>query len=150
MRSAVVITAICSCAVVMLALLFGTPAIGAPVSAQETNNIDVMVNDSSNGQASETVEITIEQSNSSVNTSSPGDVSGNDDVATDPDGDGVYEDVNGDGEITYGDLQALYAAGIADGADRINAENESFFDFNGQDGLTYSDLQALFSQELRE
>jgi outer membrane protein assembly factor BamB len=39
----------------------------------------------------------------------PGDVTGDGQAATDPDGDGYYEDVNGDGSFTILDVQALYA-----------------------------------------
>jgi PKD repeat protein len=82
-------------------------------------------------------------------TAGPADVTGDGNAPSDPDGDGVYEDVNGDGEITFADLQGLYAAGLADGGNRITADNEGFFDFNGQDGLTFADLQTLYAEELR-
>ena len=58
---------------------------------------------------------------------------------TDPDGDGKYEDVNGDGSLTQADAQALY--------DNLNAvQGNSAFDFNGDGSVTQADAQALYSE----
>ncbi|WP_152422965.1 dockerin type I domain-containing protein [Halorubrum kocurii] len=72
----------------------------------------------------------------------PGDVTGNGDAATDPDGDGIYEDVNGDGSVTVTDVQALFAA-VSEGSIQ---SDETAFDYNGDGAVTVTDVQALFSQ----
>ncbi|WP_225333444.1 fibronectin type III domain-containing protein [Halomicrobium urmianum] len=59
---------------------------------------------------------------------------------TDPDEDGVYEDLNGNGETDYSDVVRYF--------DEIDgeyfAENAEYFDFNGNGEADYSDLVALF------
>ncbi|WP_152422963.1 dockerin type I domain-containing protein [Halorubrum kocurii] len=72
----------------------------------------------------------------------PGDVTGNGDAATDPDGDGIYEDVNGDGSVTVTDVQALFAA-VSDGSVQ---SDQAAFDYNNDGSVTVTDVQALFSQ----
>lgn len=71
----------------------------------------------------------------------PGDVTGNGDAATDPDGDGQFEDINGDGSANVADVQALFAA-----LNTIGSDNASFFDFNDDGNLNVADVQALFTQ----
>jgi len=63
-------------------------------------------------------------------------------VPTDPNGDGVYEDLNGNSKIDYNDLQ-LYFADM----DWL-AEHEpiALFDFNGNGKTDYNDLQHLFQE----
>ncbi|OYR52762.1 hypothetical protein DJ73_09985 [Halorubrum sp. Ea1] len=72
----------------------------------------------------------------------PGPVGNFSDAPTDPDGDGVYEDVNGDGNVTTTDAQALFAnlnsPTVQDDADA--------FDFNSDGNVTTSDAQALFAE----
>ena len=59
---------------------------------------------------------------------------------TDPDGDGLYEDLNGDGEFTVADVQTMFA----------NLDSESIreypdaYDFNGDGTVDISDVQWLF------
>lgn len=59
---------------------------------------------------------------------------------TDPDGDGVYEDINGDGEFDILDVQALFvnrdAATVTD--------NPQWYDFNDDGDVNIVDVQALF------
>ena len=57
-------------------------------------------------------------------------------------GDGLYEDVNGDGAVNVGDAQALFA--FEDAA--IVQEHAALFDFNGDDTVNVGDAQALFAQ----
>ncbi|WP_135806341.1 dockerin type I domain-containing protein [Halorussus marinus] len=64
--------------------------------------------------------------------------------AADPDGDGVYEDVNGDGAVDITDVQALWSARN----DPTVANNPGAFDFNGDGSFSILDVQALYSQEL--
>jgi hypothetical protein len=59
---------------------------------------------------------------------------------TDPDGDGLYEDLNGDGRASVTDVQRLFA--LLD-ADAITA-SPRFYDVNGDGRVSVSDVQALF------
>lgn len=65
------------------------------------------------------------------------------DAPTDPDDDGRYEDVNGDGETTQDDVQTLF--------DRFDdpeiQDRPDDFDFNQNDRLDYDDVVAL-SEEI--
>ncbi len=62
--------------------------------------------------------------------------------ATDPDGDGYYEDLNGNGETDYSDVVEYFN----------NMENEQFqsnaeyYDYNGNGGIDYADLVELFNE----
>ena len=62
--------------------------------------------------------------------------------ATDPDGDGLYEDINGDGSFNIVDVQALFANR---GSDAIQ-NNPSLFDFNRDGTVNVVDVQALFQE----
>jgi hypothetical protein len=61
---------------------------------------------------------------------------------TDPDADGHYEDVNGDGIVNINDVQALFAN--LDAA--VVQNNPSAFDFNGDGSVNIIDVQQLFTQ----
>jgi len=63
-------------------------------------------------------------------------------VPTDPDGDGLYEDLNGNSRKDYNDLQVYFSNMV------WMATNEpvAFFDFNGNERIDYNDLQALFRE----
>ena len=65
---------------------------------------------------------------------------------TDPDGDGVYEDVNGDESVNFGDAQALFAN--ADGP--VVQSNVDAFDVNGDGNVNFGDAQALFAEVVGE
>ncbi|MUW15290.1 hypothetical protein GJ633_12010 [Halorubrum sp. CBA1125] len=60
----------------------------------------------------------------------------------DPDGDGLYEDVNGDGNVDSGDAQSLFANREGD----IVQNNFPAFDFNGDGQVNVGDAQVLFSE----
>ena len=60
----------------------------------------------------------------------------------DPDDDGLYEDVNGDGEVTIVDVQALFAN--FDGETIQN--NSELFDFNGDGSVDVVDVQKLYNE----
>jgi len=60
--------------------------------------------------------------------------------ATDPDGDGVYEDVNGDGEFNIVDVNALFQNRNSDAVQN----NTGYFDFNGDGSVNIVDVNALF------
>lgn len=61
---------------------------------------------------------------------------------TDPDNDGLYEDLDGDGELTIADVQAFFAALQNDEVQG----NPSAFDFNEDGKVSIADLQALFAE----
>ncbi|MFB6162215.1 MAG: glycoside hydrolase family 5 protein [Halococcoides sp.] len=60
--------------------------------------------------------------------------------ATDPDGDGLYEDLSGNGEVDFPDVNMLFqnsdTAKIRD--------NAQYYDFESGDGITLQDVMALF------
>ena len=60
---------------------------------------------------------------------------------TDPNGDGLYEDVNGDGEVNYADVVDLF-----ENFDSAAVQNNpEAFDFNGNGRLDFDDIITLFS-----
>ena len=61
---------------------------------------------------------------------------------TDPDGDGRYEDINGDGTFDIVDVQALFANLDSD----VVQNNPEAFDFNGDGQVDVVDVQALFAE----
>ncbi|MGB9956581.1 dockerin type I domain-containing protein [Haloferax prahovense] len=67
-------------------------------------------------------------------------VGASDAAPTDPDGDGTFEDINGDGNVTISDVQAMFAnrnsPAITDNADE--------FDFSGNGEVNIVDVQRLF------
>jgi hypothetical protein len=71
----------------------------------------------------------------------PGPVGDLPNAPTDPDGDGVYEDVNGDGQVDVGDAQALFT----NTEDPVVQNNVDAFDFNGDGIVDVGDAQALFA-----
>ncbi len=74
-------------------------------------------------------------------TVTPGDVTGNDQTMTDPDGDGQYEDVNGDGQVNIVDAQALFAARN----DAATTASTTAFDLNNDGDVNVGDVQHLFA-----
>jgi PKD repeat protein len=68
------------------------------------------------------------------------DVTGNGEAAQDLDGDGVYEDVNGDGEFTIVDVNALFQ----NYQSQAVQDNVDLFDFNGDGSVDIVDVNALF------
>ncbi len=71
----------------------------------------------------------------------PGDVTGNGLTMADPDDDGAYDDVNGDGSVDVVDAQALFAARDTDPV----THSAPAFDFNGDGAVNVGDVQALFA-----
>ncbi|MFB6192103.1 MAG: dockerin type I domain-containing protein [Haloarculaceae archaeon] len=72
------------------------------------------------------------------------DVTGDGNRATDPDGDGDYEDLNGDGEPTPGDATVLFNA-VFEG-DATVTDNPELFDFNGDREVNPGDATVLFDE----
>ncbi|MFC5366602.1 right-handed parallel beta-helix repeat-containing protein [Salinirubrum litoreum] len=72
----------------------------------------------------------------------PPPVGGFQNPPTDPDGDGLYEDINGDGTFDIVDVQALFA-NLDDSA---VTNNPDAFDFNGDGQVDVVDVQRLFNE----
>jgi hypothetical protein len=86
-----------------------------------------------------TTEITLEETDTGVPplpgfTNAPAN---DDDNATD------LEDVNGDGSVDLGDVQALYSALDSD----VVQNNKPAFDFNGDGSVNLGDVQALYDYQ---
>lgn len=67
-------------------------------------------------------------------------------LATDPDGDGIYDDVNGDVQVAPGDTTALFRAVFAN--DDAVMNNPDLFDINGDGQVTSGDASVLFEESL--
>jgi len=67
------------------------------------------------------------------------------DQPTDPDGDRLYEDINGDGESDIVDVQALFS----NSDDETIQNNPDAFDFNGDGSVNVVDVQKLFNEVLK-
>ena len=64
------------------------------------------------------------------------------DSPTDPDGDGLYEDLNGNGGLDFNDVVQLFKY-----LEWIEAnEPNSLFDFNGNGRLDFADIVELFKE----
>ncbi|WP_159076985.1 glycoside hydrolase family 5 protein [Halococcoides cellulosivorans] len=60
--------------------------------------------------------------------------------ATDPDGDGLYEDLSGDGDLNFPDVNHLFQNSDSSAAQA----NTQFYDFDGDGDLDSQDVLALF------
>jgi PKD repeat protein len=65
----------------------------------------------------------------------------------DIDNDGVYEDVNGDGEFTFSDIQLYYGEVYRKRDSEFVQNNLEFFDVDGDGKITLADVQALFDKQ---
>jgi len=104
-------------------------------------NIDLTVTqllDSSNNKISAGV-----QNGTVAVNAGPGDLTGDGNPATDPDTDGVYEDINGDGNADLRDLQPFFNL-VRPSASAPS--NPSFFDVNGDGKADLRDLQPFFNK----
>ncbi|MDS0258861.1 alkaline phosphatase D family protein [Haloarcula sp. S1CR25-12] len=64
------------------------------------------------------------------------------DEPTDPDGDGLFEDVNGNGRLDYADIETLFDS-FEDDSVRLN---KTAYDFNENGQLDYDDIVTLYSE----
>ena len=71
-------------------------------------------------------------------------VGGSEQPAQDPDDDGVYEDVNGDGSVDVLDVQLLFAERNSD----VVQNSPGAFDFNGDGEFDILDVQSLYYGEV--
>jgi rubrerythrin len=65
----------------------------------------------------------------------------------DVDNDGVYEDLNGDGEFTFSDIQLYYGEVYRKRDSEFVQNNLEFFDVDGDGKITLADVQALFDKQ---
>ena len=110
---------------------------------------DVYANFSEPALANDGSKLTLGDTNDSIvarrSYGSPA-INGFDDVPTDPDDDGQYEDVNANGDFTVIDVQALFA----NRDDEAVQNNPESFDFNQDTVFTVSDVQALFVEQRQQ
>jgi len=83
-----------------------------------------------------------------VNGTAPPDqsVTEDDEPPTNTDDDALFEDVNGNGAIDIGDIQALFQNQDTE----TIVENSVFYDFNGNGRIDIGDIQALFEEYRKE
>ncbi|ELZ65080.1 peptidase, m36 (fungalysin) family protein [Haloferax prahovense DSM 18310] len=115
--------------VTLLADAAGTTDVRATVQALGDENNDAYVVTAVNNTT-----VTVE--------SGPPAIGSDRNSPTDPDDDGVYEDVNGDGEFNVIDVSALFD----NRNDAAVQEHGRFFDFNGDGAFNVIDVSALFDQ----
>jgi hypothetical protein len=79
-------------------------------------------------------------------TQGPSALPGQSQAPTDPDSDGVYEDINGDGSADLRDLQPFFNLVQTSASSPSNA---AFFDINGDGNADLKDLQPFFNEVRR-
>ncbi|MFC6943261.1 CARDB domain-containing protein [Salinirubellus sp. GCM10025818] len=110
------------------------------VNGQTEVSFDVSVPaDASFGDRAYSVETVSDSAGGTVEFTPP-DINGDGNLPGDLNGDGLYEDVNGDGSADSGDAQALFAARD----DTAVQNNAGAFDFNDDGAVNVGDAQALF------
>jgi hypothetical protein len=114
----------------------GTVTLAPGTGDAGTYTVEVVADDGQ-ATANETFEVTVEPAETG-----PGPVGEFESAPTDPDGDGLYEDVDGDGSVSFTDVQALFVN--ADG--QTVQSNVDAFDFSGDGSVSFTDVQALFAE----
>ena len=119
----------------------GTQQVTIASGSTETVTFTVDVpTDASFGAREYSVETNADSAGGTVEFTPP-DVNGDGDLPGDLDGDGLYEDVNGDGSADVGDAQALFS-----NRDSPEVQNNAgAFDFNQDGAVNVGDAQALFN-----
>jgi hypothetical protein len=113
--------------------------IGANGQTQVSFDVDVPA-DASFGERDYSVATVADNAGGTVEFTPPA-VNDQQDLPGDLDGDGVYEDVNGDGTVDSGDAQSLFSNRDADAVQ----DNVAAFDLNGDGSVNVGDAQALFN-----
>ncbi|MFB6192600.1 MAG: dockerin type I domain-containing protein, partial [Haloarculaceae archaeon] len=104
----------------------------ATLNVSQTSDLTVTV--SGNGYETTTATITVEEEQIQPPEVVPGS------PATDPDDDGVYEDVNGDGQVLPGDAIVLFNAVFNNEV----SEDDTRLDINGDGSVLPGDATVLF------
>lgn len=111
------------------------------VDANTTETVRLVTTEETPGEYTYRVSTANTSRNASVNVTSPSVIVGTE-PATDTTGDGLYNDVNGDGSFDIFDVQLFFDARDSDPVEG----NSAYFDFT-EDGRTdIFDVQALFEQ----
>jgi endonuclease YncB( thermonuclease family) len=76
----------------------------------------------------------------------PAALPGNGTVPQDVDNDGVYEDLNGDGELTLADVQLYFEEVVGNSSSAYVKNNRQYFDVAGDRSITLNDVEALYQQ----
>jgi hypothetical protein len=107
--------------------------------------IKLIVTDNDGATDSTQVIVSVSQQSSTPPGNSPSlrDLTGNGQAATDPDGDGVYEDINGDGKANLLDLQPFFKIAKPGGK---SVSSPAALDFNGDGSPTLRDLRPFFKE----
>jgi hypothetical protein len=114
--------------------------IGANGQTQVSFDVDVPA-DAAFGDRDYTVATAADSASGTVEVTPP-DVNGDGVLPGDLNDDGVYEDLNGDGDVNSGDAQALFS-----NRDSAAVQNHiAAFDFNGDGLVNVGDAQVLFEE----
>lgn len=81
-----------------------------------------------------------------VTIAGPSALDGFDNPPLDPDGDGIFEDLDGDGEVTLEDVQLYYQEVLNKRNSAYVQDNVKYFDKNGDERISLGDLQQIFEQ----
>ncbi|MFB6252677.1 MAG: cell surface protein, partial [Halobellus sp.] len=102
-----------------------------------TTDVEISINqmDDESGQAIDA------EARSGVVITGPPTVTGGS-APTDPDGDGHYEDLNGNGRLDYEDIEILFSNFDSDSV----TSNASAYDFNENGKHDYDDIVSLFQE----
>jgi PKD repeat protein len=113
-----------------------------PVPAGESVSVDVrnVTTGLGTGRYPVTVSTADDTTTGWLRVVSPTPLSGGEERPTDPDGDGLYEDIDGDGETTYADVVALFEGFETEGV----AANGVAFDFNRNGRVDFDDIVTLY------
>ncbi len=104
--------------------------------------------ETSQGSTTETISVTDSDGTTTVTIDAQGDGTttpeGPDypEGATDPDDDGLYEDLNGNGEADYSDVVQYFNEMESDGLQR----NAEYYDYNGNGEIDFADVVDLFQE----
>lgn len=112
------------------------------LSGEETGTTGITIDTATVGDDGGTEYTVSETQSATVEVTEGIDVTGDGTPATDTDGDGKLEDVNGDGESDVLDVQAFFENLDAEAAQN----NPAAFDFNDDGDVSILDVQALFNQ----